>query len=131
MGLIEQTVRYALDGGYHVVLEGILHRAKYGAMLHELITAHLGVTTVVYLDVSLDETVRRHSLRPQAAEFTAEQMRGWYQHRDVLDVPGERILGEDVSQDEAVQFIADATGLPSVQTTFDPAPRQCDDRAPR
>jgi predicted kinase len=123
VGLIEQTVRYALDGGYHVVLEGILHRAKYGAMLHELITAHMGPTTVGYLDVSLDETLRRHSIRPQAAEFTPEQMRGWYQHRDLLGVPGELVLGEDTSEDEAVQVVADAAGLPLAQSDLDPPPR--------
>lgn len=123
VGLIEQTVRYALDGGYHVVLEGILHRTKYGPMLHRLITAHVGVTTVVYLDVSLDETLRRHSMRPQAAEFTAEQMRGWYQLRDVLSVPGEHILGEDVREDESVEFIAGFAGLPLQQVAEEPAVR--------
>jgi predicted kinase len=123
VGLLEQTVRYALDGGYHVVLEGILHRARYGPMLHRLITAHVGVTTVVYFDVSLDETLRRHSLRPQAAEFTAEQMRGWYEPRDVLGVPGEHILGEDVPEDESVTFIAGVAGLPLRQVTEEPAVR--------
>src|SRR5687768_15026518 len=66
--LIEQTVRFALDHGYHAVLEGILFRDKYGAMLTALRAAHQGRTSVFYLDVSLDETLRRHTTRPQAAE---------------------------------------------------------------
>jgi hypothetical protein len=99
-----------------VILEGILHRRKYGTMLQRLITAHVGVTTVVYLDISLDETLGRHTLRPQAAEFTAEQTRGWYLHRDVLGIAGERVLGEAMSEEEAVAFIAD---LPVQQTAAD------------
>ena len=134
IGLIEQTVRYALDGGYHVVLEGILHRRKYGPMLRTLITAHVGTTTVVYLDVSLDETLRRHSRRPQAAEFTADQMRGWYADRDLLGTPGEHIVGEGTSEDQAVALIAAVADLPQGHRD-DLRPRQpadcVDHREPR
>jgi predicted kinase len=112
IGLIEQTVRYALDGGFHAILEGILHRHKYAPMLERLITAHAGTTTVVYLDVSLEETFRRHGQRPQAADFTQDDMRGWYQHRDLLGAPGELVLDEDTSEDQAVDLIATAAGLP-------------------
>jgi hypothetical protein len=40
--LIAQTVRFALDHGYHVVLEGILARARYGSALSCLFRAHGG-----------------------------------------------------------------------------------------
>lgn len=39
-GLIEQTVRYALDAGYDVVLEGILHRQRYHFLLDSLARDH-------------------------------------------------------------------------------------------
>ncbi|GAA1603543.1 hypothetical protein GCM10009789_66960 [Kribbella sancticallisti] len=48
IGLIDQTVRYALGHGYHVILEGILYSPHYGAMLRELIADHVGVTGVYY-----------------------------------------------------------------------------------
>jgi hypothetical protein len=106
--LIEQTVRFALDHGYHVVLEGILHASRYGAMVDALRRAHRGRTQLYYLDVSLPETLRRHETRPQASEFTAEEMRGWYQAHDVLRLPEERIIPEVATKDEVVALITAA-----------------------
>lgn len=74
--LIDLTVRFALDAGLHVVCEGILFTGHYREMLGALCADHLGATFVYYLDVAFAETVRRHAMRPQATEFTPEQMRG-------------------------------------------------------
>jgi predicted kinase len=120
--LIEATVRFALDHGYHVILEGILHSGRYGAMLRRLRRDHLGRTGVFYLDVSLAETLRRHATRPQATEFTPEEMRGWYAPGDTLGVEGERVLPETTTLDEAVALIAAAVELPLTGRDEDPAP---------
>jgi predicted kinase len=111
--LIEHTARFALDHDYHVIVEGILRSGRYGDMLRGLRRAHRGQTTVFYLDVSLAETLRRHQNRPQAAEFTAEDMRGWYHPGDVLGTPGERVLPGSTSLDEAITIIAGASDLPA------------------
>ncbi|GAA1913632.1 hypothetical protein GCM10009753_52290 [Streptantibioticus ferralitis] len=42
IGLIDVVARYALDHGYHVVVEGILSAARYGAMLQALRRDHIG-----------------------------------------------------------------------------------------
>src|SRR5690625_2222455 len=42
IGLIEATARYALDHRYHVIVEGILHAARYGDMLRALRADHRG-----------------------------------------------------------------------------------------
>jgi predicted kinase len=94
IGLIALTTRYALDHGYHVIIEGILRSAHYAAMLAELADDHRGLTTCYYLDVSWDETVRRHAGRPQAGEFGPQHMRSWYLPRDVLGLPDERVVPE-------------------------------------
>lgn len=44
IGLIDLTARYALDAGFHVVVEGILYADHYGAMLAALSADHLGPT---------------------------------------------------------------------------------------
>lgn len=44
IGLIDLTARYALDNGFHVVLEGILYADRYGTTLQDLVRAHQGVT---------------------------------------------------------------------------------------
>jgi predicted kinase len=85
-GLIGHTVRAVLDHGYHAVLDGILRADLYAAMLAALAADHRGCATVVYLDVTLAETLRRHRTRPQADQFTADDMRGWYRSRVVLGI---------------------------------------------
>jgi predicted kinase len=110
--LIAQTVRFALDHGYHAVLEGILLRDRYGPMLTALREAHRGRTSVFYLDVSLDETLRRHTTRPQATEFTPDDMRGWYARRDLLGGDEEHVVPESSTLEDTVAFIAATAGLP-------------------
>ncbi|MET8204260.1 kinase [Micromonospora taraxaci] len=110
--LIGQTVRFALDHGYHVVLEGILHTSRYRGMLTALRDDHRGRSLFCYLDVSLAETLRRHLTRPQVSEFGAEQMSGWYAAHDVLGWPDELVLPEITGLNEAVEAIAAAAGLP-------------------
>ncbi|MEU6720770.1 hypothetical protein ABZ897_55745 [Nonomuraea sp. NPDC046802] len=76
--------RHALDAGYHVLLEGILTRSRYGEMLHALRRDHRGTTMLFYMDISLEETLRRHETRPQSARFGGDEMREWYCERDLL-----------------------------------------------
>ena len=111
--LIAQTVRFALDHGYHVVLEGILARDRYGAVLTDLCQGHRGHTSVYYLDVSWEETVRRHAGRPQAGEFSEADMRSWWLPRDLLGIAGERVVPEESSLAETVDLIArELDGVP-------------------
>ncbi|HEY1488386.1 MAG TPA: AAA family ATPase [Micromonosporaceae bacterium] len=103
--LIGNTVRFALEHGYHVILEGFLWTVRYADMLHDLLDRHTGPSHVFYLDVSFDETVRRHATRPQADEFTPEQMSTWYEHFDVLGIDGERVIPESSTLDRTVEEI--------------------------
>jgi predicted kinase len=105
IGLIEQTARYALDHGYHVILEGGLYSPTYGAMLRQLIADHAGRTGVYYFQLPFDETLRRHSTRPLAKVVSPEQMQGWYQPSDLLDVSGEQVIDRSSSLDETVERI--------------------------
>jgi len=105
IGLIEQTARYALDHGYHVILEGIFSSPTYGEMLRRLIADHAGRTCVYYFHLPFEETLRRHSTRPLAKVVTPEQMREWYQPCDLLGIPGEQVIDISSSLDETVERI--------------------------
>jgi predicted kinase len=105
IGLIDAVARYALDHGYHVIVEGILDSVHYGAMLRALRDDHAGQSHLYYLDVPFEETLRRHATRPQAAEFTAEQMRGWYRPLDLLPDGCEQIIGPDSTLADTVRLI--------------------------
>lgn len=109
IGLISTVARYALDAGFHVIVEGILHADHYGDMLADLVTDHLGRTRLYYLDVSFEESLRRHASRPQATEFGPDDMRQWYRHRDRLDLPGEYLVPHSSGLNNTVhRVLADA-----------------------
>jgi chloramphenicol 3-O-phosphotransferase len=119
--LIEQTVRFILQHRYHAVLEGILYSGKYGPMIAALRRAHRGGTYVFYLDVSWEETLRRHATRPQAG-FTAEDMRGWYHPRDLLGFDDEHVVPETSALEATIAYIAAVAGLPLTATDEDVLP---------
>jgi shikimate kinase len=115
IGLIDQVARYSLDHDYHVVLDGIFYADRYEPMLATLNRDHCGVSRFYYLDVSLDETLRRHATRPQAADFGPDDMREWYKHRDLLSLVREHVIPETSTQHETTRLILTQTQL--LQTT--------------
>jgi predicted kinase len=111
IGLIEQVVCYSLDQGYHAVLDGILYADRYEQMLAGLQRAHLGLSCFYYLDVTMDETLRRHALRPQASEFGPDDMRSWYRPRDLLASVQEHVIPETSTIEQTVALILEDTQL--------------------
>ncbi|WIX81868.1 kinase [Amycolatopsis carbonis] len=108
IGLIDVMCRHALGAGFDVILEGIFHADRYGAMLRRLIADHHGPTLACFFDVPFPETVRRHTTRPLAAEFTPDDMLSWYVPDDRLRVPGEVVLGDDLTLEDTVERITAA-----------------------
>lgn len=110
IGMIEVMARYALDNGYHVIVEGILKAHAYGEMLDRL-ADHRGRTTWFYLDIPWDETVRRHASKPQAMEYGADLMRQWFKPLDLLPQVTEHRLDETLSLDQMTEMVLERSGL--------------------
>jgi hypothetical protein len=133
IGLIDLTARYALDHGYHVVVEGILHASHYGGMLCALAADHAGTTRLYYLNVPFDETLLRHATKPEASEYGETEMRAWYRELDLLPGGIEQVFGapgpggrESMAagwslEDAAGHIMSDA-GLPSQANEADGRP---------
>ncbi|MFF4343040.1 AAA family ATPase [Kitasatospora sp. NPDC001540] len=114
IGLIDTTARYALDAGYHVVVEGILSAARYGPMLRRLVADHRGTTRCYYLDVPFEETLRRHATKPDPqlqAAVTERHLRDWYRERDLLPDGIETVIGADSALPDTIERIMRDTGL--------------------
>jgi predicted kinase len=111
IGLIDQVARYSLDSGYHVILDGIFYADRYEPMLAALRTDHQGVSRFYYLDVSIEETLCRHLMRPQAADFGADDMRSWYRARDLLTGVREHVIPETSTLDDTIGLILAETQL--------------------
>lgn len=111
IGLIEQVVRYSLDHGYHVVLEGILYADHYGDMLLRLQRDLTSRAHFYYLDISLDESLARHETRPHARDFTADDMRSWYRPCDLVQGLRETVIAETTVMTDTADLIARSSGL--------------------
>ncbi|KNX36643.1 AAA family ATPase [Luteipulveratus halotolerans] len=115
--LLDRVVRFCLDRGKDVVLEGILDAARYRPVITALLDDHVGLNHVYYLDVRFEETVLRHGTRPERFAFSAEQMREWYRPHDVLGVDDELVVGADSSFAQTLARIADALDAGAARTT--------------
>jgi hypothetical protein len=111
IGLIDVVARYALDHGFHVIIDGILYEAHYGAMLEALRRGHRGVSRFYYLDVPFGETMQRHAMRPQAAEFGRPEMASWYRERDLLPGGIECVIPAEKSLEAVVEYVMRDAGL--------------------
>lgn len=111
IGLIDTVARYALDAGFHTIVDGILYADHYGSMLDTLRHDHQGRSRFYYLDVPFDETLRRHTTRPQVSEFGPEQMRDWYRELDLLPGGIEQVIPASSTLESTVQQIMRKTGL--------------------
>jgi cytidylate kinase len=103
------VVRGPSGAGKSSVVEGILPTVRYAGMLGGLVERHRA--HVYFLDISFDETVRRHATRAKASAFDADAMREWYRGHDPLGVPGEVVIPESSTLDETVRRIMVETGL--------------------
>jgi adenylate kinase family enzyme len=103
--LIQRVVLYGKDIGYDVVLEGILGKKLYGSTLNNLIQEFGDEVYVFYMDVSFEETLKRHETKPNKHEYGIEEMKGWWVEKDYLDSSNEHTIPESYSTEDAVDFI--------------------------
>jgi GNAT superfamily N-acetyltransferase/predicted kinase len=126
IGLIGQVARHSLAHGYHVVLDGILNASRYEPMLAGLKNHHDGPSYFYYLDVSLEETLRRHDTKPLRTVVSEADLRGWYRPRDLLTTIAERVIAETSTLDQTVAAVIAETGLMSAEVLRAAAPGKSD-----
>lgn len=105
IGLIDLMARYALNEGFSVVVEGILHPERYGEMLRRLAGDHRGRTLAYFWDLPFEETLRRHATKPKAEEFGESEMRDWWYGTAYVDGLNEIPIGIEESLDLAIQRV--------------------------
>lgn len=104
VGLVKKLVLHGKNHGYDVILEGILSKKRYGKTIIYL-SEKFDKSYIYYLDISFEETLRRHSSREKANDFGEPEMREWWLDKDYLNVTNERIFDEKLSSDEIVDII--------------------------
>jgi adenylate kinase family enzyme len=104
----------ALEHGYDVILEGFMGMGKYGSYFDELLAQHPDNNYFFYFDVSFEESLRRHAGRSKDASLTEAKMRELYKRSGPFGYPGEVIIGQDCSAEQACARIISEAKLPHV-----------------
>jgi predicted kinase len=110
IALILQTVEFALEHGYNVILEGILYFPRYGKMLQKL-AEKCPANFLYYFDVPFEETLKRHASKPNSHEFGETEMREWYKPNQHTGFASERTIPGSYSIEETIDKILSETGL--------------------
>jgi deoxyadenosine/deoxycytidine kinase len=103
--LATASILKGLEVGYDVIYEGISNIKTYDEYYQEIIAKHPAENYFFYLDVSFDETIRRHETRPQKSEFGVEEMKRWLEYASPTGYDPETIISEDSSLEETVETI--------------------------
>ena len=107
--LIRLMILFCLDRGIDVVFEGNFKAETHRALLEDLFVAHPDDNFIFYLDVSLEETIRRH--RGRRERLSEERMRELFPTTTPLHDPEEVVIPESASLEQAVRIIMDAAHL--------------------
>lgn len=103
IGLIESMISFGINNCEYTIIEGILAENKYGDMLRKAL-AQADRVHAYYYDLSIDETVKRHRTKAKV-DFSEERLKDWFTPNDYLNIPGETIVTERVSEKEMVQLM--------------------------
>ncbi|MDN5710271.1 MAG: kinase [Planococcus sp. (in: firmicutes)] len=103
--LIRQITEYGKGRCPIVILEGIFMKHRYEELLLDLIRFYDGEAFVYYFDLPFEKTLERHNMRPQSQDFGEASLQKWWTPKDVLGVPGEQLLTEEMSEQAIVELI--------------------------
>ena len=106
-----ELIGYGQRSSPVTILEGILRTDWYGPLFGELQRRFGENIWAYYYDLPLEETLRRHAMRPQRTQFGESDMRSWWRERDLVGSIPETILTEELSARGAARRIyRDITG---------------------
>lgn len=106
-----KAVSTGLKDGYDVIYHGILRVNDGEELLDELLGIHPGSTYFFYLDVGLEETLKRHLSRPKQHEFSVEAMKKWWNFSSPTGSASETIITEQSSLEDTIAVIRKVTGI--------------------
>ncbi|MBP9853011.1 kinase [Candidatus Saccharibacteria bacterium] len=109
--MIESDVAIALEDGYDVIMEGILSVKSYADVLERIFAKHPEDNHLYYFDVSLLETLQRHKTKPKTDEYGEDEILKWYPTSFPSGHPFEKIVAEELSAVQAVEFISTTSGF--------------------
>ena len=105
ISLLENLIEY---GSHHceiTILEGILYTEIYESLFRRIKELFADNIFAYYFDIPFEETLYRHSQKPNANEFGEVELRNWWRADDFINIIDEKIITKDASITETVERI--------------------------
>lgn len=104
VSLMCEMARWGAENCDTVIVEGILDSELYRP-LFETLRDQFTAVHAYYYDIPFEETLRRHSTKPNRADFGEADMRRWWKEKDFTDVLPETVLTAEVTAEAAAETI--------------------------
>lgn len=102
MPLLIDLLKYGRQHSDITILEGILDSTAYHLLFETAVEQYGSDIYAYYYDLPFEETLFRHSTKPNRFDFGEEDMRRWWREKDYLTVIHESIFNKDLSLEDAV-----------------------------
>jgi len=103
--LMIELLRYARRNSEVTILEGILDSKEYHPLFEAAVEEYGSDIFAYYWELPFEETLIRHSTKPNRDDFGEPEMRRWWREKDYLTIIKETILTKDLSFDDALEKI--------------------------
>lgn len=105
--LIMRLLKYGKENSEITILEGILDSGVYKPLFETAINEYGTNIFAFYYDLPFEETLQRHSTKPNRTEFGEQDMRRWWKEKDYMNIIPENTITESMSVSDTVDLIYD------------------------
>ena len=103
--LLHNLVLYSKTHCDIVILEGILNSKWYEKLFKEIDKEFNKQIFAYYFDIPFEETLNRHKTKSNCNDFGEEEMRRWWNEKDLLGFIPEKLIHKDLSLNDIVEMI--------------------------
>lgn len=103
--LLISLLEYGRNNSKITILEGILDAECYSPLFERAVELYGSDIFAYYYDIPFEETLRRHSMKPNRLDFGENEMRRWWNEKDFINFIPEHIITEEDSLSDTVDMI--------------------------
>ena len=103
--LMINLLKYGKQNSEITILEGILPAKEYQQLFETAVEEYGQNIYSYYYDLPFEETMLRHSTKPNRNDFGETEMRRWWKEKDYLSIIPQTILKKDLSLEDVVDLI--------------------------
>lgn len=103
--LMINLLKYGKANSEITILEGVLPAKEYNKLFEAAVEEYGQNIFAYYYDLPFEETLARHSTKPNRNDFGESDMRRWWKEKDFLPMISEKVLDKDVSFEDAIEMI--------------------------